>query len=78
MTDLFNLRKYEADGHAVHLYSTMLFFSTIRSPEHIYIHNKNNIVEYKLTAWPSASYFLKLWSNSISNFSSIYLIIILS
>ena len=39
MTDLFNLRKYEADGHTVNLYSTMLFFSTILSPQHIYIHN---------------------------------------
>ena len=39
MTDLFNLRKYKADGHAVNLYSTMLFFSTILSPEHVYIHN---------------------------------------
>ena len=39
MTDLFNLRKYEAGGHAVNLYSTMLFFSTILSPEHVYIHN---------------------------------------
>ena len=32
MTDLFNLRKYEADGHAINLYSTMLFFSTILNP----------------------------------------------
>ena len=39
MTDLFNLRKYEADGHAVNLYTTMLFFSTILSPEHVYIRN---------------------------------------
>ena len=39
MTDLFNLKKYEADGHAVNLYSTMLFFSTILSPEYVYIHN---------------------------------------
>ena len=31
--------KYEADSHAVNLYSTMLLFSTILSPEHAYIHN---------------------------------------
>ena len=55
MTDLFNLRKYEADGHAVNLYSTVLFFSIILSPEHVYIHN---ISQFKRKI--SASYFLKL------------------
>ena len=44
MADLSNLRKYEADGHTVNLYSTMLFFSTILSPEHVYIHN---ILQFK-------------------------------
>ena len=34
-----------ADGHAVNLYSTiMLFFSTILSPEHVYV---NNISQFK-------------------------------
>ena len=46
MTDLFNLRKYEADGHTVNLYSTMLFFSTILSPEHIYIHNMSQFKSF--------------------------------